>query len=275
MEIRDFIDTILETKSLDQAWNLLYKNEVNAVLSTCENKDFWYNVMNPLCKDLDSFKKDISIEFNDQGQFITLENGIQLYLGYNDIEKNLWNIAMSIREQSGQSSHKYIIDGFLKINENTNIIDIGAETGSFGFTNLDKVKSVRFFESESEWINTLDKTKIQNKLSDRVTIHQEYVNSHSKINELYEINDTDNFYIKIDVEGAEMEVLSGLQELFERDNDIYISCCAYHKDTHENEIIQFLISKGFKIELSGYLIPFWDLRYPYFRRGMIYAKKLK
>lgn len=64
-----------------------------------------------------------------------------------------------------------------------------------------------------------------------------------------QFNLTKDVFIKIDVEGAELEVLKGLEKLIKK-HKIHIVSAAYHTPTQANELRSFLESKGFKVKLS-------------------------
>jgi len=64
-------------------------------------------------------------------------------------------------------------------------------------------------------------------------------------------------FIKMDCEGAELEVLKGARRTLEK-GDVTIASAAYHTPYQKNEMERYLKSKGFKIrtksiDLSSYL----------------------
>ena len=78
-------------------------------------------------------------------------------------------------------------------------------------------------------------------------------------------------FLKMDIEGAELSALDGAKELIKGDKPLKVAVCAYHKEKDEDEIKKRLTN--FQITTStGWM--FASYNYPYFRRGIIRAKKM-
>ncbi|MBW2661265.1 MAG: FkbM family methyltransferase [Deltaproteobacteria bacterium] len=83
-------------------------------------------------------------------------------------------------------------------------------------------------------------------------------------------------YIQADIEGAEMKMLWGAEELVKTSSMLKLSVCCYHNSYDEAEIGDFLRARGFAVRPSkGYMLLFmqYPLKYPYVRRGVLYASK--
>lgn len=57
-------------------------------------------------------------------------------------------------------------------------------------------------------------------------------------------------------------------------NKVKMSCCAYHRPDDETILFETLSKLGFTVHFSdGYMVlQMHGSHYPYFRRGMVYAK---
>ena len=93
-------------------------------------------------------------------------------------------------------------------------------------------------------------------------------------------------FIKTDVEGMEPEVLLGCRNVMEK-NDCRFSCAAYHTASAETKLLAFFETAGYETEKGeGYML-FTDddlcfelgkherVVYPYFRRGIVRARRRK
>lgn len=181
------------------------------------------------------------------------------------------------REQDPESPHRYIGNGF-DVNENDVIADIGAAEGNFSLSVIDRVKKIYLFESDPRWIDALQSTF--NNYSDKITIIEKRV---SDTDDQYNMR-LDTFYkskgditfLKIDVEGAERQVLEGCRELLSGSSPLKIALCTYHKEDDAREFSNLLEGYGFRVTFSkGYMIPFYDkkLKAPWLRRGLIRAER--
>jgi hypothetical protein len=79
----------------------------------------------------------------------------------------------------------------------------------------------------------------------------------------------------MDIEGHETSVVESSKEfLLERQN-IRIACCTYHRQNDADTLARIFSDSHYEIEYSdGYMLFIYDeLRAPYFRKGIIRAKK--
>jgi hypothetical protein len=180
-------------------------------------------------------------------------------------------------EQDINSPHRYEFGDF-QVKSGDIVVDIGAAEGNFALSVIEKVKKIYLFEVEKEWIEVLNKTFLPWK--EKVCIINKFVTSYSdencdKLDGFF--LDTKIDFLKIDIEGAEIDALLGAKEILSQKTDIKIAICTYHKQSHAQEIKKICENSGFSTKFScGYMIFYHDilLAPPYLRRGLIRAAKL-
>jgi hypothetical protein len=197
--------------------------------------------------------------------------------------KKSWNKAYIqecykglLLEQDINSPHRYEFGDF-RVKDGDTVIDVGAAEGNFSLSVIEKVNRIYLFEIEEEWIEALNMTFLPWK--EKVFIINKFASNYrdensERLGSLFP--DTKIDFIKIDVEGAEMDVLLGSKEILSKNNDIKIAVCTYHKQNHAQELKNFLENNGFSAEFSnGYMIFYQDtlLGPPYLRRGLLRAAK--
>lgn len=89
-------------------------------------------------------------------------------------------------------------------------------------------------------------------------------------------------FIKMDIEGMEIEALKGCIRTMEL-NDCVFACTCYHTNAMERELVSFFEKHGYQTQLSnGYMLfiyghmtlengKYEKMEYPYFRRGIVRA----
>ena len=174
--------------------------------------------------------------------------------------------------------HQYLTETFT-IEEGDVLVDVGCAEALLSLDNIEKVSKVYLFEFEPMWIPALnatfkdymDKVVIINKyVSDKdtdttITLKTALRNEHGK-----------QLFIKMDIEGAEVDVLKGSRDYLSNTSNIKIACCTYHKQHDEEEIPQILSELGYNCEFSnGFMLFYADvnMQYPYFRHGLVRARK--
>ena len=179
-------------------------------------------------------------------------------------------------EQKDNSPHLYL-KGENDIQTGDTIIDAGTCEGNFAIRFIDKVKRVYLIESDPLWIECLErtfrpyknKTVICNKYLTRYdsnnTITIDSLVSHEKIN-----------FLKMDVEGAEIDALLGAKRTL-LNNNVKCSICSYHKMNDEENIKFIMKALGYKTSASkGYMFFLYDkniFETLDLRRGIVYAYK--
>lgn len=181
-----------------------------------------------------------------------------------------------LNEQDAESPHQYLSEDF-KIKDNAIIIDAGAAEGIFILPFLDKIKHAYLFETDEEWIEALHATFAEHK--EKVTIINKYISEKDD-----EMNvQLDTFFnnkkvdlIKIDVDGAELNLLKGASKMLSRTESLMVAICTYHNQNDEEDFDHLLKDYGFKTTTSAkYMLFHYDdnLKAPYLRRGIIRAQK--
>ena len=218
--------------------------------------------------------------FEDSGvglRYVLLD-GKKLYFkkrwGHKKIQK-VYNDLL--KEQDIQSPHRYLSEQF-QFNEGDVLVDAGAAEGYFALSMVEKASQIILFEPDREWIEPLqatfepwkDKVKIIHKFIGDVTLAKQIA-----LDDVISPSDL-GLFVKVDVEGAELRMLKGAGKLLAEQKSIKLSVCTYHKAEDEKELTELLLSYHFDVAPSkGYMLPIFDKRIkaPYFRRGLIRAKK--
>jgi predicted RNA methylase len=179
-----------------------------------------------------------------------------------------------LREQDMKSPHRYLTGNF---NVNNDIIaDIGAAEGNFSLSVIEKVKKLFIFEYDHEWSQALRATFAP--WSEKVEIINKRVadfddEKHISFDTFYKTRPEINF-LKIDVDGAEANVLRSCHGILSPGKPVRIVLCTYHRDNDEEDFTSLLQNYGFKVSCSkGYMIHYFDKQMiaPYLRRGLIRA----
>ena len=181
-------------------------------------------------------------------------------------------------EQHIDSPHRYITENF-KLDGVKCLVDAGGAEGIFSLENLDRAEKIYIFECDEEWIEALEATFKEYK--EKIKIIKKFVSDKNNENEItldeFQKNIKEKIdFIKMDIEGAEVLALKGFKNILEKNNNLRIIACVYHKSNDEKDIREIL--KGFKVEVTDrYMLFLWDkdLSTPYFRRGILRAIKLE
>ena len=175
------------------------------------------------------------------------------------------------------SPHSYQ-DSAHMVESNDVILDIGCAEALFALDNIEKASKVYLFESLKDWRKPLlltfapykGKTVLVNKLvADKTTRKTTTI-----ADVVQECGSPDSkFFVKMDIEGCERDVIKGNADFF-RNNKVKLSCCCYHRQDDAVVIEKLLKDMGYSTRFSeGYMLtPMNGIHYPYFRRGVIYAR---
>jgi hypothetical protein len=188
--------------------------------------------------------------------------------------------AISI-EQDKRSPHCYLSESF-KINQNDNVVDVGAAEGNFSLSIIEKAKQVILFEPDKNWVKALEATFSPWK--EKVTIINKFVSNISDkrkgivcLDDFFKENKTLNF-IKADVEGSEIKLLQGSRVILEGNSDLKIAICTYHNQDDAEQIESILNTHKFNCDYSpGYMLYYYGrsnvVKEPYLRKAILRATK--
>jgi len=178
-----------------------------------------------------------------------------------------------------KSPHQYQTSNF-QINVGDVVLDIGSAEALLSLDVIDIAKKIYIFESDEIWIEPLKATF--EPYQDKVVIFNKFVSDKNSATEIrldscIEFDKVQSLFIKVDIEGSEKLVLENNKHLFEKNINIRVVCCTYHRQNDADIFKVFFESLGYTTEYSdGYMIFIYDneLRAPYFRHGIIRAEKL-
>ena len=180
--------------------------------------------------------------------------------------------ALSI-EQELESPHRYV-DSYDELKGMT-LLEIGAAEGMFSLNTIEYVKHSYLFECEEPWIDALHATFEPWK--EKITIERKYVGNKTEPGYmtidhfLKDKQPIDNIFIKMDIEGAELEALSSAEETIGSVDNISFAVCTYHKKEDPKEIGNYFARHGIDYRFtSGYLLFGRELR-----KALIRAKKTR
>lgn len=221
-------------------------------------------------------KSYVQVFRDDEGMMYLLHNGEKMYFPRNWTEQMIREYYLTImEEQYKDSPHCYLTQELLAQKYDT-IVDIGGAEGVFALDMIEHTKKIYIFEAETYWKEPLEKTFMP--WRNKVIVIPKYVsNKHNNIYTTldYELSGEKIDLIKMDVEGAEIDVLKGAIGVCEANKSMRLLICVYHYAQQYEEIKQYL--SGYEIkERHGYLLYHWGkerLEYPYLRRGVIEARK--
>ena len=182
-------------------------------------------------------------------------------------------------EQSVQSPHRYLDDG--EDLRSAVLFDCGSAEGNLSFTHIEEINHAYLFEGDNSWIKPLnatfepwkDKTTIVNNFLGKA---EGQLSLREYIEELIESGELDcehdRVFIKMDVEGAEPELIDDISPLLKIFRDIRLAVCVYHHKDDEAKVISS-IPEGFTYRVRpGYMFYYHyeaEPVFPYFRHGLI------
>lgn len=152
---------------------------------------------------------------------------------------------------SYQSDRYHICDGDV-------LIDAGSAEGLLTLDVIDKVSKAYLVECDSRWWKPLEATFAPYK--DKVEIVKGVLTGAKRdggfgLTELLEKCRDRSVFVKMDIEGAELEVLQGAQEYLKTaKNQLILAVCAYHHVADYDQLNAFFNVIGYSTETqSGYM----------------------
>ncbi len=157
----------------------------------------------------------------------------------------LGQVCFCCLEQDENSPHRYLDETF-QVMEGDIVIDAGVAEGNFALCVVEKAKKVYLVECEHEWVEALEKTF--EPWREKVVIIEKMLgnqddDTHIMIDSFVEEGEVN--FIKLDVEGAEIDSLKGASKVLDNSKHAKCAICAYHRKYAEKDIRVFLEEKGF------------------------------
>lgn len=196
------------------------------------------------------------------------------------------NYNQLIMEQDEKSPHCYFSEN-IGFEKGSIFVDIGSAEGIISLDIIEKAKKIFIIESSEEWMEALQSTF--SKYKDKISYIKKYAGLNNDqytitIDELMKAYKDEKIYIKMDVEGMELDVLAGAKNTL-KDNYCKISCATYHYENSFEEVAELLNAYGYATESSdGYMLFYYghmvmlnggyeQAKPPFFRKAIIRAKK--
>ncbi len=225
-------------------------------------------------------REDISV-YKDEALNLkyVLTDGKRLYFKRKSSSRGIKrNYNYLLIEQDLNSPHRYLNNDF-DVEDNDILVDVGAAEGNLALSVIEKVKKVYLFETDENWIEALRATFAPWK--DKVEIINKFVsdkNNERTVSLDKFFKDRENYtFLKIDVEGAENEVLNGCEDVLSSEIPLKVAVCCYHRPNDEFLFHERLLKRGFSTSFShGYMIfdepkTFFP---PYLRKGVLRGEKI-
>jgi len=261
---QEYLFELLKKKSVDKTFQSTYFNEITYMLNRQQIQMLPY----PFSEKYKS--EDVQLFYdNDQKLYFYWRNDKKLYFP----EKwSSWEckkcVTCMLAEQDEESPHKYFSEAHM-VTSNDIFIDVGCAEALVALDIVDIAKKIYLFEGDALWNKALKATFAP---YEKVVFFDKMVGNRIEENmvtldSIFQTID-DNLFIKVDIEGSEMDFLLGARETLKKKN-VKLSLCVYHHEEDEDVYGKFLDDFGFEINTtSGYVFVYGS-----FRRGVIQAFK--
>lgn len=192
------------------------------------------------------------------------------------LKQNKEEAVMDVLYEQGEDSpHLYVRDD-REIPDDSVIVDAGVCEGNFALRYVERARKIYLIESDPGWMKALHKTFAG--YADKVVFCSKYLSRFEteEMTTLDALVAEEIDFLKMDIEGAEIDALLGGKELLQRSH-AKCAICSYHRQFDEKYIKFLLQSYGYATEHSkGYMF------FPYdedagntldLRRGVVYGRK--
>jgi hypothetical protein len=220
------------------------------------------------------FKSNINIKLANiclrGGDWHVIHNGKKLFFAKRDPNYIKVLYRSLLIEQDTNSPHRYV-DSYGELDGKI-LLDVGAAEGIFALDVIERVKKAYLFECEEEWLEPLEKTFQPWK--EKVEFVHKYVSNVDNescitLDTFAENNGVDNLFIKMDIEGEELNALLGAQKLLKNAKNASLAICTYHTDNDAETISNLLTSLGYQCEFT----PGWLLVDSQLRKGVCRGRR--
>lgn len=181
-------------------------------------------------------------------------------------------------EQDEDSPHRYLTKEF-QVYPHEMVLDAGVAEGNFALDIVERVDKLYLVEADKNWIEALQYTF--EPYRDKVEIIEGILGSglEGEITIDSIINGRKLDFIKMDIEGTELDALCGAEQTLKQ-NNVKLDVCVYHNFDDEKNIEKLLEENGYETEASnGYMVFFPKKFYekeeitPKFVRGLLRGKR--
>lgn len=183
---------------------------------------------------------DVHIDMENSLPFV-IHHGKRLYFQRDMINDIPGMYKGLLIEQDERSAHRYVVS--YSDLRNKVLLDIGAAEAIFALDTIEYVNHTYLFECDERWLEALKATFAPWK--EKVTIVRKYVSDLNDENNVtldsyFLDKQTDNFFLKMDIEGYERNALKGAKNLLGKAKNLSGSVCIYHLHD-DKEVIQELL----------------------------------
>ncbi len=178
-------------------------------------------------------------------------------------------------EQQSGSPHLYIREEE-QIRPDSVIVDAGVCEGNFALRYVEKAKKVYLIESDDGWFSALKRTF--EPFGEKVALKHAFLSDSDsdQTTTLDSLVEENIDFLKMDIEGAEIDALKGAAAVLKRSN-AKCAICSYHRYNDEQRIREILDNYGYSTSTSeGYMFFAYDDSISEtmdFRRGIVYGEK--
>lgn len=250
--------------------------EIQSVLRFLETEEL--DVMNgAFRKEYETIPVPIELD-EEKGLFYTYWHGKKMYLASKFPTKRAAEnyVRGLMLEQDKESPHYY--GNFPYGSEKKGVVvDVGAAEGFWALDALEYASKVVILEGEPEWLEALRYTF--GPYQDKVKIIPEFLvekGGKEGVTMLQLCEEIGTVAcMKMDIEGAESEILQSESELLQSNAIESFLVCTYHKSGDARKIKELLENVGYKTEFSqGYMFfPYGREIEAQLRKGLIRAEK--
>lgn len=211
----------------------------------------------PWVEEYTNCKIDVFLD-SEIGLYYCIQEGKRLYMkrSLNTVEKVRSYYRSLLIEQDKRSPHCYWKNDLCY--QGKTVIDLGCAEGNYSLHIIDEAAQCIIVESDEEWIEALQYTFANYK--NKVSIINKYAGNEdddgtiSLKNIVLNDGKSNGIVIKMDIEGAEESVISGLKDCKTNFKDLELLVCVYHHSGAERYICNILKELGFIIEINhGYI----------------------
>ena len=270
---------ILAASSISKEFAEKYQKEVQRLL---EVGGFTF-YPSRITEKFDATKVEAAIDPSNGLPFV-MHHGKRLYypknLSVNDAKRTYYEIATYdaiLGNAPHGSAHQYQSENF-KVCKGGVIVDVGCAEAMFALDNIELVDKVLLIERNSDWLKALRATFAP--YGDKVVIVNKLVSerdSKSTVTLQTLIGQEDRpVFVKMDIEGYEVQTIRSARNLLKQKDNITLACCTYHNNNDAAQLEEMFRELDYDFEYSeGYMLftRYDQPKYPFFRHGLIRAKK--